>query len=150
MKSAYGRIIPPENERLTHVGPGTPMGELLRRYWQPVGVSDTLKDLPKRHQQAVLPHLTIVQMDLSRAGERIRIRGVSAGVEVSFEAALDDALRPAGICHDSVGLHVAKLHPHGEGRVRFARQHGKPPGDLPVPGTRPNLRQLQLGRVVLQ
>ena len=48
MKSAYGRIIPPENERLTHVGPGTPMGELLRRYWQPVGVSDTLKDLPQR------------------------------------------------------------------------------------------------------
>src|SRR5436305_6493831 len=26
-----------ENERLTRVGPGTPGGELLRRYWQPVG-----------------------------------------------------------------------------------------------------------------
>ena len=25
-----------ENERLTKVGPGTPMGELLRRYWHPV------------------------------------------------------------------------------------------------------------------
>ena len=24
-----------ENERLTRVGPGTPCGELLRRYWQP-------------------------------------------------------------------------------------------------------------------
>ncbi|HET9731490.1 MAG TPA: Rieske 2Fe-2S domain-containing protein, partial [Acidimicrobiales bacterium] len=24
-----------ENERLTRVGPGTPMGELMRRYWQP-------------------------------------------------------------------------------------------------------------------
>ena len=24
-----------ENERLTSVGPGTPCGELLRRYWQP-------------------------------------------------------------------------------------------------------------------
>jgi len=24
------------NERLTRVGPGTPMGELLRRYWYPV------------------------------------------------------------------------------------------------------------------
>jgi 5,5'-dehydrodivanillate O-demethylase oxygenase subunit len=26
-----------ENERLTRVGPGTPMGELMRRYWHPVG-----------------------------------------------------------------------------------------------------------------
>src|SRR5262249_10459254 len=26
-----------QNERLTRVGPGTPMGNLLRRYWQPVG-----------------------------------------------------------------------------------------------------------------
>lgn len=26
-----------ENERITRVGPGTPMGELLRRYWHPVG-----------------------------------------------------------------------------------------------------------------
>lgn len=48
MKPAYGRAIPKENEELTHVGPGTPMGELLRGYWQPVGVSDELTDLPKR------------------------------------------------------------------------------------------------------
>ena len=27
------------NEMLTRVGPGTPMGELLRRYWHPVGLS---------------------------------------------------------------------------------------------------------------
>lgn len=31
-----------ENERLTRVGPGTPAGELLRRYWQPVGTVDEL------------------------------------------------------------------------------------------------------------
>jgi 5,5'-dehydrodivanillate O-demethylase oxygenase subunit len=24
------------NEQLTRVGPGTPMGELLRRYWMPI------------------------------------------------------------------------------------------------------------------
>src|SRR2546430_10333705 len=28
-----------ENERLTRVGPGTPMGELLRRYWYPIAVT---------------------------------------------------------------------------------------------------------------
>ncbi|MGH7771952.1 MAG: Rieske 2Fe-2S domain-containing protein [Candidatus Binatia bacterium] len=35
-----------ENEILTRVGPGTPMGELLRRYWWPVGFSAHLKDKP--------------------------------------------------------------------------------------------------------
>ena len=34
------------NEVLTRVGPGTPMGDLLRRYWWPVGVSTQLKEKP--------------------------------------------------------------------------------------------------------
>ncbi|MEA2640294.1 MAG: 5,5-dehydrodivanillate O-demethylase oxygenase subunit [Chloroflexota bacterium] len=33
-----------ENELLTHVGPGTPGGELLRRYWLPVAVARELTD----------------------------------------------------------------------------------------------------------
>ncbi|HZT88389.1 MAG TPA: Rieske 2Fe-2S domain-containing protein [Stellaceae bacterium] len=48
MKSAYGRQIPAPDYELTSVGPGTPMGELLRRYWQPVCLSDELRDLPKK------------------------------------------------------------------------------------------------------
>src|SRR5436190_98322 len=31
-----------DNEMLTHVGPGTPMGELLRQYWAPALLSDEL------------------------------------------------------------------------------------------------------------
>ena len=31
------------NERLTHVGPGTPMGNLLRRYWHPIAGMSELK-----------------------------------------------------------------------------------------------------------
>jgi phenylpropionate dioxygenase-like ring-hydroxylating dioxygenase large terminal subunit len=38
--------IPIEDEELTHVGPGTPGGEWLRRYWHPVFAVDELKDLP--------------------------------------------------------------------------------------------------------
>ncbi|MGH7906207.1 MAG: Rieske 2Fe-2S domain-containing protein [Candidatus Binataceae bacterium] len=48
MKHAYGGETPRENASLTHVGPGTPMGELLRRYWQPVCLSDELAGLPRR------------------------------------------------------------------------------------------------------
>ena len=37
-----------ENEALTRVGPGTPAGELLRRYWQPIGFANEVSDKPKR------------------------------------------------------------------------------------------------------
>ena len=40
--------IPEEDDELTHVGPGTPCGEYLRRFWQPVATSDELKELPHR------------------------------------------------------------------------------------------------------
>ena len=33
-----------QNERLTRVGPGTPMGELMRRYWHPITGSAALND----------------------------------------------------------------------------------------------------------
>ena len=33
-----------QNERLTRVGPGTPMGALLRRYWMPVATAGEMRD----------------------------------------------------------------------------------------------------------
>lgn len=44
----YHRAVPQEDSELTHVGPATPCGEYLRRFWQPVCFSDELKDLPLR------------------------------------------------------------------------------------------------------
>jgi 5,5'-dehydrodivanillate O-demethylase len=32
-----------QNERLTRVGPGTPMGDLMRRYWHPIGTVSQMK-----------------------------------------------------------------------------------------------------------
>jgi len=45
---AYG--LPPgaSNPLLTRVGPGTPCGEFMRRYWQPVGVSSMVGTTPKK------------------------------------------------------------------------------------------------------
>src|SRR5438067_1752539 len=48
MRSAYGLQIPEPDAELTRVGPGTPGGELLRRYWHPICLSAELTDLPKR------------------------------------------------------------------------------------------------------
>ncbi|HEX9880110.1 MAG TPA: Rieske 2Fe-2S domain-containing protein, partial [Candidatus Binatia bacterium] len=42
----YQADVPKEDEELTHSGPGTPLGDYLRRFWQPVAVSRELKDLP--------------------------------------------------------------------------------------------------------
>ena len=39
VRSAYDLKAPTYNARLTEVGRGTPMGELLRRYWHPVGMA---------------------------------------------------------------------------------------------------------------
>ena len=43
----FRRDVPGEDPELTRVGPGTPMGEYLRRFWQPVSLSQDLTDLPK-------------------------------------------------------------------------------------------------------
>jgi nitrite reductase/ring-hydroxylating ferredoxin subunit len=46
--SAYGRPAQHSNKLLTEVGPGTPCGELLRRYWHPIAPSAELRDLPRK------------------------------------------------------------------------------------------------------
>jgi phenylpropionate dioxygenase-like ring-hydroxylating dioxygenase large terminal subunit len=52
LSTAYGayhhRDRPPPDEELARVGPGTPCGEYLRRFWQPVILSEELGDLPRR------------------------------------------------------------------------------------------------------
>ena len=50
MKSAYGRQPPPPDYELTCVEPGSPMGELMRRYWQPVCTFDELHEVPRKEK----------------------------------------------------------------------------------------------------
>ena len=33
-----------DNELLTQIGPGTPMGDLMRQYWVPIGLSSELPE----------------------------------------------------------------------------------------------------------
>ena len=50
LKSRYSgyhhRQVPQEDAELAHVGPETPCGEYMRRFWQPVCFADDLKELP--------------------------------------------------------------------------------------------------------
>lgn len=41
-------LTPVQNRQLTQVGPGTPMGEVLRRHWHPVAGADALRREPVR------------------------------------------------------------------------------------------------------
>ncbi len=45
--TAYGLKAPTYDARLTEVGRGTPMGELLRRYWHPVGLAEDATSAPR-------------------------------------------------------------------------------------------------------
>jgi 5,5'-dehydrodivanillate O-demethylase oxygenase subunit len=69
-----------ENERLTRVGPGTPMGELFRRYWQPVAASADLSADPVK-QIRILGETLVLFRDrqgrLGLIGERCPHRGTA-------------------------------------------------------------------------
>jgi nitrite reductase/ring-hydroxylating ferredoxin subunit len=45
--TGYGRAPSAYLRALTEVGPGTPMGELMRRYWHPVGLAADAGDTPR-------------------------------------------------------------------------------------------------------
>ncbi|MGH6990741.1 MAG: Rieske 2Fe-2S domain-containing protein, partial [Stellaceae bacterium] len=46
--TGYGRAPQHSDEDLVRVGPGTPMGELMRRYWHPVALSDGATTRPTK------------------------------------------------------------------------------------------------------
>jgi 5,5'-dehydrodivanillate O-demethylase len=52
-----------QNDRLTQVGPGTPMGNLLRRYWQPVAAAIELEREPVRKVRFLGEDLTLYRSD---------------------------------------------------------------------------------------
>jgi len=57
-----------ENEELTRVGPGTPMGELMRRYWFPVATCQDLKENPVKAIRLLGESLTLFRDREGRLG----------------------------------------------------------------------------------
>lgn len=60
---SYGRPKPSHNKNWTEVGAGTPMGELLRRYWHPIGLTNAATSTPSKVR--VLGEDLILFRDLS-------------------------------------------------------------------------------------
>ena len=59
-----------QNERLTHVGPGTPMGELMRRYWHPIAGSAQLnEENPTREVRLLGEDLVLFRSTVGELGQ---------------------------------------------------------------------------------
>ncbi|MEE8303535.1 MAG: aromatic ring-hydroxylating dioxygenase subunit alpha, partial [Candidatus Tectomicrobia bacterium] len=78
----YHRDMPKEDDELTHVGPGTPCGEYLRRFWQPVVFADELTDLPVRVR--ILGEDLVAFRDLSGAVGLLELHCPHRGTSLEF------------------------------------------------------------------
>ena len=65
--TAYGRPAGHHNAELAEVARGTPCGELMRRWWQPIGLSSWATELP-RAVRALGEDLILFRDQLGRAG----------------------------------------------------------------------------------
>src|SRR5882757_3041777 len=77
-----------QNDRLTRVGRDQPMGQLLRRYWQPVGTVTDLDKEPVQRVRFLGENLTLYR---SRAGEYGLIGERCPHRRVSLEYGIPDA-----------------------------------------------------------
>ena len=57
-----------QNERLTRVGPGTPVGELMRRYWHPIAATVMLDEDPVQPVRILGEDLTLYRDRQGRLG----------------------------------------------------------------------------------
>jgi 5,5'-dehydrodivanillate O-demethylase oxygenase subunit len=70
------------NDRLTKVGPGTPMGDLYRRYWQPIATESEIAGDPVKRVRILSEDLVLFRADdggLGLVAERCPHRGASLG-----------------------------------------------------------------------
>jgi 5,5'-dehydrodivanillate O-demethylase oxygenase subunit len=95
-----------QNERLTRVGPGTPCGELMRRYWHPIAASAQLPEPGTRRVRILGEDLVLFRDHRGRLGllpERCAHRGApllygipdAAGLRCTYHGWVYD---PSGHC----------------------------------------------------
>jgi phenylpropionate dioxygenase-like ring-hydroxylating dioxygenase large terminal subunit len=86
LKTKFGgyfhRHVAGEDAELTHVGPGTPCGEYMRRFWQPVCFSDELQDTPRRVK--ILGEELVVFRNLSGTAGLLELHCSHRGASLEF------------------------------------------------------------------
>src|SRR6476469_3913643 len=79
------------NDRLTLVGPGTPMGNMLRRYWHHIAASTELESEPVLPVRILGENLVLYRDELGRMGlmaERCPHRGASLAYGIPEDSGL--------------------------------------------------------------
>jgi 5,5'-dehydrodivanillate O-demethylase oxygenase subunit len=80
-----------ENDLLTRLGPGTPAGEMLRRYWHPIAFINELKKRPLR-RRILGEDLVLFRDDQNRLG-LLALRCSHRGTSLEFGHLEDGGLR---------------------------------------------------------
>ena len=122
-----------ESQLLTRVGPGTPAGELLRRYWQPVALSEELPSRAAPVPVKILGEdLVLFRDDRGRAG-LLGIRCSHRGTDLSYGRIEDGGLRCLyhGWLYDVEGRCLEQPGEPGGGE----RRHEKPPAGVEDAGS---------------
>src|SRR3974390_470445 len=113
-----------ENERLIKVGPGTPMGNLLRRYWHPVGCSALVTAKPQRVK--VLGEELVLYRGASGKPVLMELRCAHRNVALDYGRVEGDSIRCPyhGWLYDRAGHCIAQpAEPEGSGyreKIRLA------------------------------
>ncbi|TAN27014.1 MAG: aromatic ring-hydroxylating dioxygenase subunit alpha [Actinomycetota bacterium] len=81
------------NERLTHIGPGTPAGNLLRRYWQPICASSELSEAKPTKPVTVMGESLVVFRDGSGNYGCLAERCAHRGCSLAYGFIEEDGLR---------------------------------------------------------
>ena len=82
-----------QSDRLTHTGPGTPMGAVMRRYWQPFALVEELpEERPVKEIRVLGEDLVVFRDDRGRYGALVRRCAHRAG-DLAFGRCEDGGLR---------------------------------------------------------
>ena len=97
-----------ENDLFARVGPGTPMGDLLRRYWHPVGCSEYITNKPQRLK--VLGEELVLYRGVSGEPVLMQLRCAHRSLALDYGRVEGDSLRCPyhGWLYDKSGRCVAQ------------------------------------------
>jgi phenylpropionate dioxygenase-like ring-hydroxylating dioxygenase large terminal subunit len=87
----HRRAVPAPDPELTQVGPGTPGGEYLRRYWQPVAFARDIADTPLRVR--ILGEDLVVFRDRSGRVGVLHLHCAHRGTSLEFGIPVERGLR---------------------------------------------------------
>jgi tert-butyl alcohol monooxygenase / tert-amyl alcohol desaturase len=133
------RDVPPPDPELTRVGPGTPCGEYLRRFWQPVAFVRDLAATPLRAQ--ILGEDLVVFRDRGGRVGALHLHCAHRGTSLEFGIPVERGIRCCyhgwvydvdGRCLETPGEPTGSQGARLAGRLSDARARG--PG-VRLPGT---------------